>query len=242
MGTVNIRDTSVVVLGGTGELGRRIASRLSYRGALVTVAGRNRSTGAAVAGDVGGVFEAFDFLDDASLGLPIAKAVETFGRLDGIVNAAGVVAFGPLSQTPAAVLDEIITVNLTAPLTLYSRAIGGMSGGFIVNITGAVASLPTAGMVAYSASKAGLSAATIALAREARRDGFLVIDAQPAHTDTGLVSRALIGEAPGLPPGLDPDFVAARLVEGIALGKRSLPIEWFSGASAATPAGPGVAP
>ena len=241
MDTVDIRDASVLVLGGTGELGRRIASRLSAQGALVTVAGRNRSTGAAVANEVGGVFESFDFRDDASLSRPAAKAVETFGRLDGIVNAAGVVAFGPLSDTPKAVLDEIITVNLTAPLTLYSNAIGIMTGGFIVNITGAVASLPTAGMVAYSASKAGLSAATMALARETRRDGFLIIDAQPAHTETGLTSRALIGEAPRLPSGLDPNFVAERIVEGIALGKRSLPIEWFSDADASTPQRSGVA-
>lgn len=223
-------------------MGRRIASRLASQGAMVTVAGRNRSTGAAIADEVGGVFEAFDFRDDASLGLPVVKAVETFGRLDGIVNAAGVVAFGQLSETPAAVLDEIVTVNLTGPLTLYSRAIGDMTGGFIVNITGAVASLPTAGMAAYSASKAGLSAATIALAREIRRDGFLVIDAQPPHTDTGLVSRALVGDAPKLPSGLDPSFVAERIVEGLALGKRSLPIEWFSDASTDTPPRSAVAP
>jgi NAD(P)-dependent dehydrogenase (short-subunit alcohol dehydrogenase family) len=230
MSTIELTNSSVVVLGGTGALGQRIARRLAEDGARVTVAGRDRAKANEIAASIGGVGATVDFLDSSTLHTPFSTAYESFGSVDGIINAAGVVAFGPLAGTTAEVIDEVMTTNLTGPLALYADAIPRMSYGFIANLTGVVAVMPTAGMAAYSASKAGLSAATIALARELRRDGITVIDIRPPHTETGLVGRALVGEPPRLPEGLDPDLVAARTVAGIAEGRRVLEADWFSSA------------
>ena len=228
MATNDLTNASVLVLGGSGALGSRIARQLAERGARLTIAGRSPERLAAVASTIDGC--ATTIADLAVRGDALAVVDATFeahGRIDGIVNAAGVVAFGPLAGTAPSVIDEVMAVDLTGPLQIYRQAVPRMDGGFIVNVTRIVATMPTAGMATYSAAKAGLSAATVALAREVRREGITVIDARPPHTETGLVTRAIAGDAPRLPSGLDPDRVAARIVAGIESGERVLEPDSF---------------
>ena len=73
----------------------------------------------------------------------------------------------------------------------------------IVNISAIVAEMPTAGMAAYSASKAALTAFDRAGGRELRREGIRVVDVRPPHLDTGLENRPIAGEPPRLPQGQD---------------------------------------
>jgi cyclic-di-GMP-binding biofilm dispersal mediator protein len=225
----DMTDRSILVLGGSGAIGRRIARLLADAGARVTLAGRDRAALERVAASMPGAAVAvFDLRDPAQARVPVDAAIDAFGSLDGVVNAAGVVAFGPLGDMSPDALDEVIAADLTGPLRVIRAAVSRMEEGFIVNLTGVVATMPTAGMAAYSAAKAGLAAATVALARELRRSGITVIDAQPPHTDTGLVDRAIEGVAPRLPGGADPDAVARRIVEGIAAGERVIPASAFN--------------
>ena len=76
-------------------------------------------------------------------------------------------------------------------------------------------------MAAYSATKAALTAADTALARELRRVGVRVIDARPPHTETGLTDRAIAGVAPRLAPGLDPATVARGILDAMADPRRT---------------------
>lgn len=228
METRDLSSQSVLVLGGSGSLGLRIARELADRGARITLAGRDAALLAAASNTLpGSATCVFDLRRAEQAGWPIDATIAAHGRLDGVVNAAGSVAFGPLLETPSAVIDEIVEVNLTGPLRVFREALRSMDGGFIVTLTGVVATMPTAGMVAYSAAKAGLAAGTIALAREVRRSGIAVIDAQPPHTETGLVDRALSGSAPNLPQGVEPDLVARRIVSGIVEGERVIPVDAF---------------
>lgn len=232
MATIDLSGASVLVLGGSGVLGGGIARRLADRGADVTLAGRSRPRLEAAAASLPhAAVSVFDLRAADEAAVPVEAAISAFGSLDGIVNAAGVVAFGPLADTAPGVIDEVVTVDLTGPLRVYRSAIPRMEGGFIVNLTGIVAQMPTAGMAVYSAAKAGLSSATAALTRELRRDGIRVIDARPPHTETGLVDRAIAGEAPRLPAGLTPDVVVDRIIAGIEAGERVLEPETFSSAS-----------
>jgi cyclic-di-GMP-binding biofilm dispersal mediator protein len=228
METHDLSSSSVLVLGGSGSLGLRIARDLAERGALITLAGRDAALLAAAGSTVpGSATSVFDLRRAEQARWPIDAAIAAHGRLDGVVNAAGSVAFGSLVETPSTVIDEIIEVNLTGPLRVFREALRSMDGGFILTISGVVATMPTAGMVAYSAAKAGLAAGTMALAREVRRAGVSVIDAQPPHTETGLVQRALSGDAPNFPRGLDPDIVAIRIVRGIVERERVIPADAF---------------
>ena len=119
-------------------------------------------------------------------------------------------------------LDELVVANFTGPLRVMRAAIPHLEGGFLVNLTGVVAEQPVGGMAAYSAVKAGFSAATRALSRELRRNRIQVLDARPPHTETGLAGRPIEGTAPPLPEGLSPDRVAVQVIEALIDGRREL--------------------
>ncbi|SOC51438.1 SDR family NAD(P)-dependent oxidoreductase [Ornithinimicrobium cerasi] len=219
----------VAVLGATGALGSRVVRELSGAGALVTVVGRDRDRLTALG--AGGTVLTGD-VSDARLGDELVAVVDRDhdGRLDGLINAAGVVAFGTLVDTDDTVLEQLFLTNVVGPLFLLRRVIPalGRSHGFIAQISGLVAERPTAGMAAYSASKAALAALDTALAVELRRSGVDVIDVRPPHTETGLASRPLSGTAPRLPQGLDPDEVARRVVAAVRARERVVPAEAFA--------------
>jgi short-subunit dehydrogenase len=224
----DLRDNVVIVAGATGELGSRMARGLSERGAHLVLAGRDEQRLAAVAAGVPGSVQCrFDFAaaDESTI---VSTAIDQFGRIDGLVNAAGVVGFGPLEDTIDDSLEELVVTNLLGPLRLIRAALPHLDNGFVVNVTGVVAEHPVAGISVYSAAKAGLSAATRALARELRRRRILVIDARPGHTETGLASRPIVGVAPRMPPGLDPDLVADRMLSAIEAGEREIPSAAFT--------------
>ena len=196
----------VAVVGATGVLGTEIARVLTGRGATVVRAGRR-----------GEVDVVVDLQDAAAGDALVAHARERFGRLDGVVVAAGVVAFGTLADTDDEVVEEVFLTNAIGPLWLARRLTPALveTRGFLVHLSGVVASQPMPGMATYSASKAAVAAGLAALGRELRRSGVLVCDAQPPHTETGLATRPLAGRAPAMPRGLDPAAVAERVVAAI---------------------------
>ena len=226
--TRSLRGARILIVGASGGLGRPLAAALADRGAHLAMAGRDRSR----LSDLG-VGErytfAFDLADEAAAQPLVDAAAEALGGLDGLVCCAGAVAFGPLEKIPTDVLHEIVAVDLVGPLMLARAAIPVLPrGGFILNVSGVVAELPTAGLVSYSAAKAGISAGFRALAREVRPRGVSVIDARPPHTETGLASRALCGESPKMREGLEPAVVAERLVLAIEQDERDVPANAFT--------------
>jgi cyclic-di-GMP-binding biofilm dispersal mediator protein len=157
-----------------------------------------------------------------------------YGRLDGLVVASGVVAFGAASELEAATVDELFAVNTSGPIHLITKsqpylAVSAREGRepFVVTLSGVVAEAPVAGLAAYSASKAGLAAFVVAAAREYRRAGIRILDARPGHTGTALSEHPIAGTAPRFGAALDPDLVAARIVTAIADGEKDLPSTAF---------------
>ncbi len=211
-----------VIAGGSGGLGSEIARVLSERQAHLVLTARDPHRLAAV--DVEAVRVPADLRLPDRADAVIAVAVETFGRLDGVVNAAGVVAFGELTETSTDVVEELFLTNAFLPIFLLQSALPRLAeGGVFVNISGIVAERPMPGMAPYSASKAAATAIMTAGGREARRRGIRLIDARPGHTETGLAARPLAGTAPRFRTGLAPRGVARRIVDAIAAGERDLP-------------------
>lgn len=220
---MNLDQKVVLVAGGSGALGSLIAREMSLRGARLVLAARGQQALERTASRIpGAVISRLDLTDPSTIARPVEDGLRTFGRLDGLVNAAGVVAFGRHETMPAPAIEEVVATNLTGPLLLMQHAIPHIEGGFIVNITGVVAEQPVGGMVAYSAAKAGLSAAATALTRELRQRKTLVVDVRAPHTETGLASRPIAGSAPTLPKGLAPEFVAKVIVDAVETDRRSL--------------------
>jgi NAD(P)-dependent dehydrogenase (short-subunit alcohol dehydrogenase family) len=218
----------IAVVGASGALGSLLCDELVRRGARLVLVGRDRARledlgidGPVVVAEVG----------DAGAGTAIAEAAQAaYGGLDGLVNAAGVVAFGPLVDTPDEVVEELFLTNVLGPLFLVRRLLPALqeSRGFVLQLSAVVAERPLPGMVAYSASKAALSAVATALRTELRRAGVAVHDVRPPHTETGLATRPLCGQPPRLPRGLDPEAVARRIVDALAAGEQDLGADAFA--------------
>jgi cyclic-di-GMP-binding biofilm dispersal mediator protein len=226
----SLEDAVVVVVGAGGALGSRLVRLLDERGAHVVAVGPHAETLASVAQAAGLVVEA-DLRDPSAGDRVRDAALDRYGRIDGLVNAAGVVAFGDLLTTDDIVIEELFLTNVVGPLWLLRRLVEplGAAKGFVLQISGVVAEQPLPGMAAYAASKAALAAADAALVRELRRVGIAVCDARPPHTETGLAGRAIGGTAPRFPSGLDPDLVAARLIAAIEAGDTEVPSSAFIG-------------
>ena len=221
---------TILVVGATGALGSRLAARLSDAGATVVLTGTDRARLDAL--PVPGRRIVLDLASGAH-DAP-ALAAEASGGLDGVVIAAGVVAFGPAAELDAATVARLFAVNATGPVALVAAALPLLAESaaegrnpFVLTISGVVAESPTAGLAAYSASKAALAAFVAAASREARRLGVRLLDARPGHTETGLATRAIAGTAPVFPPGLDADAVVDRLIAAIVAGEKDLPSTAF---------------
>jgi cyclic-di-GMP-binding biofilm dispersal mediator protein len=215
----------IVIVGATGVLGSRLAAQLSDAGAQVAAIVRDASlldstiiTQHAVA----------DLTDTAAL----TAALTSLAPFDGLINAAGVVAFGNIAELDDVTLTQLFAINAIAPIVMLRESSKHINeGGFFANLTAVVAQQPMAGMAAYSASKAAAWGAMIAATRELRRQQIDVIDVRPPHTETGLANRPIAGVAPKLPTGLEPDAVAARIITAIKDGERDLPVEAFTSSS-----------
>ena len=158
----------------------------------------------------------------------VERAQTTPGGLTGVVFAAGVVAFGEIGTLDDDVLDQLMLVNLLAPIRLIRAASGVLpAGGFLAVVSAVVAELPTKSMAAYSAAKAGLTAFDKAAAAELRRRQIRVLDVRPTHTETGLADRPIAGKSPALPQGNQPQRVAERIVQAIVDDERDLSASAF---------------
>lgn len=212
----------VVVVGASGVLGGRICAHLAMSGARVSAIVRDHThlDGASV----------FQYaLADVTNIEALKTALASVAPFDGLINATGVVAFGPLTDLTNETLTQLFAVNTIAPIVMLRESANFINdGGFFVNLSGVVATKPSSGLAAYSASKAAAWAAMSAAAREFRQRKIDIIDARPPHTETGLASRAISGTAPSMPVGIQPDIVAARIIAALAAGERDLPVESFT--------------
>lgn len=218
----DIKGMHFVVVGASGALGSKLASQLNQDGAQVSAIVRDASR--LDSASIKRSAQA-DITDSAALRAAFAE----LAPFDGVINAAGVVAFGNLVELDDQTLTQLFAINSIAPIVMLRESAPHISpGGFFLNISAVVAQAPMAGMSAYSASKAAVWGAMVAATRELRRQQIDVIDARPPHTETGLANRPLAGVAPKLPIGLDPEVVAVRIVTAIKDGERDLPVESFA--------------
>jgi cyclic-di-GMP-binding biofilm dispersal mediator protein len=229
----SLQGTSILIAGATGGLGAPLSRQLAAAGAQLTLVARDEGRLAALG--LSATTAAVDLRKPAAAQAAVDAAIRAHGRLDGVVFAAGVVAFGPATDTPDQVLVDLFTINTLAPIRLLRAALPHLQDSaaaarapFVAHISAIVAEAPMPGMAAYSASKAALAAFDRAAARELRRSGIRLIDARPPHTETGLADRPIHGAAPRLPHGLAPQDVAARIVAAIEGDETDLPSTSFS--------------
>lgn len=216
----NLEGKKIVVVGATGVLGAEISSQLKRLGATVC----------AIVRDVDRLDSSLPeyAIADVTDSVALRNAFATLAPFDGVINAAGAVAFGTLAELDDVTLTNLFAINAIAPIVMLRESSTHINtDGFFLNISAVVALSPLSGMAAYSASKAGGWAGMVGATRELRRQKIDVIDVRPPHTETGLATRPIAGEAPKLPTGLDPAFVVARIIQAIQDGENDLPVEAF---------------
>ena len=160
----------VVVTGSTQGLGAGIARRVVALGAAgVVVCGRDARRGAAMRDELVGVgadalFVAADLTDPQQCRSIVDACDERYGRLDGLVNSAGLSSRGTLDDTSVELWDTLFAVNARAPFVLMQEAARVMrragSGGSVVNIITMASHGGEPALIGYAASKAALAALT----------------------------------------------------------------------------------
>jgi NAD(P)-dependent dehydrogenase (short-subunit alcohol dehydrogenase family) len=224
----DLSEACVLLAGATGGIGSALARELVQRGGA-TLALLARHAEKLEALDLPGLRLPTDIQDPRACERAVERVLDEHGAIHGLINAAGVVAFGPLTRTDDDVLDTMFATNAIGPLRLIRAALPHMREGFIANITAIVVEQPMPGLVAYCAAKGALATATAALRLEVGLRGrdIDVIDARPPHTETGLAERPIAGRAPKLPKGLQPRHVARRIIEAIEAGETEIPSRAF---------------
>jgi NAD(P)-dependent dehydrogenase (short-subunit alcohol dehydrogenase family) len=207
-----MNEQTVIITGAGGGIGRATAVELSRLGYRMVLVGRTQNT----------LEETRQLLKD-SIVVPaditklgdvdavIERTLSSFGRIDALVNNAGVAPVLSIEQTTPQVWHEVIETNLSAPFYLCRAAwpvFKKQGTGVVVNISSRAARDPFAGFLAYGAAKAGLNTFGLALAREGQKIGVRVHTIALGAVETSMFRKILSPEQFPRHNTLEPDEVA----------------------------------
>ena len=224
---MNIAGSIVIITGASSGIGAATARELARRGATVVLAARRAEELNRMANDI-------TQLDQKALAVPtdvgsrqsidhlVAQTVETYGRMDGVVNVAGIGGAGLIEHASDDVLEQMVTINLLAPARLIQAALPSMKhdgSAAIVNIGSIAGEMGTSGM--YSATKFGLRGLSDSLRRELWTRHIDVSLIEPGYIRTALTAQ-MKGSLPG------PELVAQAVARVLARPRRVLvvPASW----------------
>lgn len=187
-----LTDRVVLVVGGTAGLGAGIARAALREGASVVVTGRHAHRAEALVAELSGLgpvsFVVADQSDVAQAQDAVAQTVARHGRVDCLVNAAGLTTRGTLLDTTPELFDDHVAVNLRGPFFTMQAAVADMVGrgapGSVVNIITMSSHGGQPHLAAYSATKAGLAGLTKNVAHAHRYDRVRVNGLNIGWTET----------------------------------------------------------
>ena len=211
----------VCIITGAGRgIGRATAIELSTRGFDCVLVSRSRDQLDSVARELktDSSVQECDVTDAEAVARVIDEAIKRFGRLDAIVNNAGLAPMKSIQETDVATWRAVIETNLSSTFYFAKSAWKELksSRGAIVNIGSEASRDPFPGFLAYATAKAGLNMLTQALHREGKPDGIRAYCVAPAAVETAML-RALFAENQyGKEKTLDPADVARTVAACIA--------------------------
>ena len=183
-----LQNRVVLVSGGTQGVGAAVARAATREGATVAVTGRRREVGEKLAADLRGLFVQADVADVASARASVARTIAELGRVDGLVNSAGLVDRGTLLDTTPELFDRHVAINLRGPFFLMQAVVRDMlarrAPGSIVNIISSSEHGGQPFLAPYVAAKAGLAGLTRNAAHAHRFDRIRINGLNIGWTET----------------------------------------------------------
>jgi len=181
-------ERAALVTGGSSGIGLAIARMLRDEGYELTLASRRPERVQAAAEELGAVAVAADVGNAEDCRRLVAEHRERFGRIDMLVNSAGIGIGGRVEDLPEKHLDLQIAVNLRGLFLVTQAAIPLLreSRGWIVNLASIAGTLPTPGLATYGATKAAVISLTRSLNEELDADGVRAVAICPGFVDTPM--------------------------------------------------------
>lgn len=233
---------TVVVVGATSGIGRSVAHQLAAQGARLVLAARSPETLEQTRQECVGrgaeevLVVATDVSERDQVDKLFAQSQERFGRLDGVVHGAAVIAYGRFQDVPAEVFDQIITTNLIGTANVARRTLRvfeEQQGGSLVLIGSVLGKIATPYMATYCTSKFGVQGLARILQIEARETpGVQISLVSPGGVDTPIYNQAgsYTGRPGNPPPPVSaPESVAAKVVAALDRPGRDIsagPVNW----------------
>jgi len=188
-------DRAALVTGGSSGIGLAIARALRDEGYGLTLVSRRPEKVNAAAEELGAAAIAADVGDADACERLVAKHQDRFGRLDVLVNSAGIGIGGRVEDLPAKHFDLQVGVNLRGLFLVTQAAIPLLreSKGWIVNLASIAGTLPTPGLATYGATKAAVISLTRSLNDELDGDGVRAVAICPGFVDTPMAEWSGLG-------------------------------------------------
>jgi meso-butanediol dehydrogenase/(S,S)-butanediol dehydrogenase/diacetyl reductase len=213
-------DRVAIVTGGASGMGAATARRLAAGGARVLIVDRNGDLGAGVAAEIGGTSIVGDIADSGFCDSTVAAAVGQHGRLDVLVNAAGVIVRASGEDTTDDQWARIMGVNVSGTFFMCRAAVREMrlrGVGAIVNFGSIWGDLGSAGVAAYCASKGAVHNLTRALAMDHAGHGIRVNAVCPGEVNTPMLQSERAEAVT--------DQLLARIAATVPMGRLAEPDE-----------------
>jgi NAD(P)-dependent dehydrogenase (short-subunit alcohol dehydrogenase family) len=221
---MRLKDQSAIVTGAASGFGATIAERFAAEGARVVVADLNEAQGQAVAQRIGGVFARCDVSRAEDVQALVQAAVQAFGRLDIVVNNAGVTHVNkPHLDVTEDEFDRLYRVNVKGLFHMNRAAVPAMranpggSSGVFVNVASTTGVRPGPGLCWYSGSKGAVITTSKGLALELARENIRVCVVNPMIGETAMLEQFM-----GMP---DTPENRQRFLARIPLGRFTQPAD-----------------
>lgn len=219
------KQRTVIITGATSGIGRSIACEIAAPGETLLLVGRRQVEGDALAQELSArgasaVFLKADLSDRDAPAAIVKRAMGMAGRIDVLVNNAGILTRGRADETSDEDWDTTIEINLTAPFRLARAVLPTMiaqRSGVILNIASDWALMGAPRAVAYATSKAALAQMSRCMALDHAKKGIRVNALCPSDTETPMLDRAY--------EGADRTAKAKELEETIPMGRAATPEE-----------------
>ncbi len=222
------------VTGASSGIGAALARALAANGAKLILSGRNVAALEAVAADCGAgtMILPFEATDYAAIPAIAQQAWDWSGRIDGLVNNAGISQRSLAIETDFSVYQQIVAVDLLAPIALTQQLLPrmiGAGGGQIIAISSVagIAGVPLRS--AYCAAKHGIIGYHDSVRAENEHLGLKVLVVAPGSVQTNVSRNALNADGSvrgksdaAIDNGLSPDFAAAQILDAVNAGTREL--------------------